>query len=418
MNVFSALAIATLVVTAAALGWSPAAHLPVALYAQSGEVGKLSSELVPNRVRGQVETLKDAAPPDRSALPITLSEGDRLFVGATFFRKDSPVKLMLVEPAKGEPFLFADVNQNGSFESSERFGFQGPNRELVLKLALGTGPFRHYPIRMVLPEPDIYTRDSRGQKTDQARSLLRSPSVFVEGAIDVGGRKTLVRYMFDLNKGDAYPNWGWQGMDTNGDGLIEERANSDEFTFAKDEGVVFSVNGHDVSTVSIDVKSGTFLVRKHVAGDNNRILLRMGDPVPNFSFTDLDGKSRQYSEFQGKFVLLSFWGTWCAPCVQQLPDLERAYQKFRPRGFVILGMGDDKEMDKARKVLADAGVTYPQSGGEAGNDLVYKRFRINRFPTKVLIGPDGKVIAVDNDGSLDRERLASTLDKLLPGFVQ
>jgi len=65
-------------------------------------------------------------------------------------------------------------------------------------------------------------------------------------------------------------------------------------------------------------------------------------------------------------------------------------------------------------VLADAGVTYLQSSGETGNSLVYKRFRINRFPTKALMDPERKVIALDLDGTLDREHLNSTLDKLLP----
>lgn len=85
-----------------------------------------------------------------------------------------------------------------------------------------------------------------------------------------------------------------------------------------------------------------------------------------------------------------------------------------PRGLVILGMGDDKETDKTRKLLSDAGVTYPQSSGETGNALVYKRFRIDRFPTKALLDPQGKVVALDFDGSFDREHITSTLDKLLP----
>jgi hypothetical protein len=76
-------------------------------------------------------------------------------------------------------------------------------------------------------------------------------------------------------------------------------------------------------------------------------------------------------------------------------------------------MSDEQETDKVRKVLAEAGVTYPQSCGEAGHDLVYKRFRINRFPTKVLLNPEGKIIALDADGSFDQDHIRSTLDKQL-----
>ena len=203
-------------------------------------------------------------------------------------------------------------------------------------------------------------------------------------------------------------------MDCNGDRWIDESANQEEFTYAKDESVFFVVNGRAVSTVSLDLKSGTFVIREHPPGDNKRITLRVGDAVPDFSFTDLDGHPHSFSEFHGRYVLLDFWGTWCGPCRRELPDLEKTYQQFRSRSFVMLGMDDDKETEKARKVLSEAGVTYPQSTGETGNDLVYKRFRIDRFPTKVLFNPEGKVIALDSDGAFDREHIESTLDKLLP----
>ena len=136
--------------------------------------------------------------------------------------------------------------------------------------------------------------------------------------------------------------------------------------------------------------------------------------MSDFAFTDLDGKSRRLSEFRGNYVLLDFWGTWCAPCMRELPDLENASKQFRSRSLVILGIGDDREVDKQRKALAEAGVTYPQAVGDSGYDLVNKRFRINSFPTKVLLDPAGRVVALDNDGSFGREHLAATLDRLLP----
>jgi len=203
-------------------------------------------------------------------------------------------------------------------------------------------------------------------------------------------------------------------MDMNGDGYIDETANSEEWTFAKDESVIFRVHGHDISIAGLDLKSGTFTVREHPVGDNNRISMHIGDTIPDFKFADIDGKARSFSEFRGRYVLLDFWGTWCGPCRRELPELERAFQKFRSRRLLILGMDDDKETDTVRKVLDDAGVTYPQSSGETGNNLVYKRFRINRFPTKALVNTEGKVIALDADGVFDREHLEATLDKLLP----
>lgn len=393
-------------------GWR-ATPFRVLMFFQGEHAGRLKPELVPNSTKGQTEPLQPATPQERATLPVSLAPEDRVFTGATFFRKDGDVVLALVEPVKGDPYLFADVNQDGSFGPNERFLFEGRDRNVVLKLPLSGGPYLYYPIRLSIPKADLYMSDTSG-KAGGGRTLLRSPFGFVEGTVEIGGKTTLVRYMFDVGKGSAYPDWGWQGMDTNGDGRIEELANSDEWTFAKDESVVFHVNGHDVSTVSLDLKAGTFTVREQPAGNNKRIRLRVGGLVSNFSFTDLDGKAHDFSEFRGKYVLLDFWGTWCGPCRRELPDLEKAYRQFRPRGLVVLGMGDDKETDQARKVLSEALVTYPQSSGETGNALVHKRFRIDRFPTKALLDPEGKVIALDADGAFDRDHITSTLDKLLP----
>ena len=388
----------------------------ILMFLQGGHVGKLSPELVPCE-RMQAEELLPASDAERAAIPAQLAAGDRVFTETTFFTKDKRLKLALVEPEQGDPYLYADVNLNGLFEPSERFSFTATTSRLlprypdvILRVPYTARPYSSYPIRIMLPETRIYKEAAR----QGGRMLLRSPFVFVAGTIEIGGVSIAARYQFDVDKGAAYPDFGWLGMDSDGDGWIDERANQDEFTYAKDEGVIFRVNGHDVSTVSLDLKSGTFVVREHPAGDNRRILLHVGDQVPDFPYTDLDGKPHRLSEFHGKYVLLDFWGTWCGPCRRELPDLEKAWQQFRPRGLVVLGMDDDVDTAAARKVLNEAGVTYPQSSGETGNALVHKQFRIDRFPTKALLDPEGKVVALDSDGSFDRDHIGSTLDKLLP----
>jgi thiol-disulfide isomerase/thioredoxin len=379
---------------------------------QGQHVGKLKPDLVPTGTRRQTEPLKPATPEERTALPVMLVPGDALFTGTTFADTKQKLRLALIEPASGgDPYIFADVNRNGAFEANERFTFGGPERTVLLRIPMSTGQFRTYPIKLWLPEEKFY-RDEDSNK--DGRTLMRSSFIFVEGAVDVGGRPILARYLFDADKHNAYPDYGWIGMDTNGDGRIDENANDDEFTFAKDEGVIFHVNGHDVSTVSIDLKAGTFVIRDHPAGINPRIPLRVGEQVPDFRFTDLDGKAHQFEEFKGKYVLLEFWGTWCGPCRSELPNLEKAYQQFRGRQFVVLGMDDDRDVAKVRALLQEKGVTFPQSTGDMGNELVYKRFRVNRFPTAVLIDPAGKIISLDLQGQFRGENLSKTLDRILP----
>ena len=113
-------------------------------------------------------------------------------------------------------------------------------------------------------------------------------------------------YSLNPDSGEVHPESGRLGMDCDGDGWIDQHDKSEEYTSANDETVIFHVSGHDVSTVSIDLKAGTFMVREHAPGDNNRIPLRAGDTLPDFAFTDIEGNSRHLSEFRGKYVLLDF----------------------------------------------------------------------------------------------------------------
>src|SRR5436305_22763 len=87
-----------------------------------------------------------------------------------------------------------------------------------------------------------------------------------------------------------------------------------------------------------------------------------GSVVPDFNFTDFAGKSRRFSEFRGRVVLLDFWASWCSPCLADIPQLRAAYQKYHASGFEIIGMDSetlgqketDAEFGKDAQVKAGA----------------------------------------------------------------
>jgi thiol-disulfide isomerase/thioredoxin len=146
--------------------------------------------------------------------------------------------------------------------------------------------------------------------------------------------------------------------------------------------------------------------------------LAVGAIVPDFDFADFTGKTRHFSEYRGRYVLLDFWATWCSPCLADIPHLRETELKYRARGFEILGMDSEtlgqEQVDRgfaretqarAREIVHARGVTWPQATTETSVPVAVKIFGVNNLPAKVLIDPDGRVVA--------RVKTSAELDDLL-----
>ena len=83
---------------------------------------------------------------------------------------------------------------------------------------------------------------------------------------------------------------------------------------------------------------------------------RVGSDAPDFSRTSLDGDKVSLSDYKGKYVLLDFWGSWCAPCRASHPHLKELYEEYSPKGLVLVGVAQEfgKDIDKMRKLWSDA----------------------------------------------------------------
>lgn len=137
-------------------------------------------------------------------------------------------------------------------------------------------------------------------------------------------------------------------------------------------------------------------------------LNRLGKPI-DLKFTAIDGRAVDLQAMKGKVVLVDFWATWCAPCVQELPNVKAAYEKLNAKGFEILGISLDREVDALKSFVAKEKLPWPQFYDTVGEGNKFAReFDVATIPTMWLIDKKGNVRDLNA-----REDLAAKVEKLL-----
>ncbi len=111
----------------------------------------------------------------------------------------------------------------------------------------------------------------------------------------------------------------------------------------------------------------------------------------DFSLPDLDGRDRSLAEFRGKWLLVNFWATWCSPCIQEMPELERFHLAHKERDAQVVGINmEDMAPEQIKRFLAEHPVSYPIL--LAPVDGFTPLGRIPALPTTIFISPDGEVV--------------------------
>ncbi len=112
--------------------------------------------------------------------------------------------------------------------------------------------------------------------------------------------------------------------------------------------------------------------------------------APGFSLTSLDGSISALSDTRGKVVLLHFWATWCLPCKDEMPAIERLWEKFKGEDFIILAVAVDRgKPKKVRKFSKKHGITFPILLDPKGSTR--KTYEVSALPTSYIIGKDGRI---------------------------
>jgi peroxiredoxin len=139
--------------------------------------------------------------------------------------------------------------------------------------------------------------------------------------------------------------------------------------------------------------------------------LKAGDAAPDFSVNTLDGVPLKLSALQGKWVLLDFWATWCAPCVAETPNLKETYADFgKDERFVMISLSLDSDPAAPKEFARNRGINWTQGFlVDAFNSVTMHDYRFDSIPQILLIGPDGKILATDLRGSGIKDAVAAAL---------
>jgi len=144
--------------------------------------------------------------------------------------------------------------------------------------------------------------------------------------------------------------------------------------------------GIEEESLVIEPETAELLFSLGISPFENRI------PAENFFLPVLDGVEQSLKDYEGRFVFLNFWATWCPPCREEMPSMQELYDELADEGLEILAVNVLEPEDLVRDFIDEYGFTYPVMLDRQGK--VSTQYRVRAFPTTYLLDRNSNVIAV------------------------
>jgi peroxiredoxin len=154
-------------------------------------------------------------------------------------------------------------------------------------------------------------------------------------------------------------------------------------------------------------------LKQKVQADLKR-LDKVGKPAAPFTSEDVTGKTVRLDAYRGKYVLIDFWATWCAPCIAELPRLQAAYRTYHDAGFEIIGISLDESKTAVVDFARARNIPWPQLHNASGSADLVAGFGVSSIPATYLIDPSGTIIRLDVRG----KALDETLNRLIKAPIR
>jgi len=130
----------------------------------------------------------------------------------------------------------------------------------------------------------------------------------------------------------------------------------------------------------------------------------IGAVAPDFTFPDINGQQVSLSSFKGKYVLIDFWASWCGPCREESPNVQKQYQLYKDKGFEVVSVSIDKKEDAWRKAVVEDNLKGTLLLAKDSKKIM-KDYVFSGIPYMVLLDKEGKVVALNLRGEALAEKL-------------
>jgi peroxiredoxin len=114
------------------------------------------------------------------------------------------------------------------------------------------------------------------------------------------------------------------------------------------------------------------------------------EPAPNFTLQDTQDNTHSLSDYRGKVVILNFWATWCKPCREEMPSMQRAWEQVRDQGVVLLAVNWEEDKETIAVFTDKYPVDFPILMDKDGS--VVKQWEVKGLPTTYVIDPQGRAV--------------------------
>ena len=142
--------------------------------------------------------------------------------------------------------------------------------------------------------------------------------------------------------------------------------------------------------------------------------LAVGDRAPDRELTTLDGSGKgRLADYRGHWVLVNFWASWCQPCREEAPALERFWRENHGRGTVVLGVDLDDASGDAQAFAREFGLTYPLLR-QGDGDSIKQDYGMTGLPENFLVDPQGSIRLIQRgpiDAAFLRDRVQPLVER-------